>query len=186
MVIPDGVRSAVLGRVSALHRAERSVVTCASVIGQRFELAVLLHACARNEPEVRAALDHACALELVVAEDEGCGCFAFRHAMTRDVIYAEAIASQTRRLHGRIARALERLVAAGGEQLDDLAYHAWAAGDAVRGRRYNELAGDRAATLHAREDAHAYYARARGLTSVDSHAFVRLTRKLDAIAASDA
>ncbi len=154
------------------------------MIGQRFEVAVLLHASSRKEPQIRAALEHACELELVVPENERDGSFAFRHAMTRDVIYAEAIASRTRRLHRRIARALERLVDAGDDKLDELAYHAWAARDVAGGRRYNELAGDRAAALHASDDAHAYYERARGLTALDSHAYVRLTQKLHDVAAT--
>jgi predicted ATPase len=70
------------------------------------------------------------------------------------------------------------MVSSGDAPLDDLAYHAWAAGDVRRGVRYNELAGDRAAAVHARDDARTYYARARGLLPVESDAYARLAEKL--------
>jgi predicted ATPase len=47
-----------------------------------------------------------------------------------------------------------------------------------RAKRYNELAGDRAAAAYADVDARAYYERARTLVAMDSPEYARLTAKL--------
>ncbi len=161
-----------------MDRIERAIVMRASVIGRRFHVAVLTATATFPEARVRAALERACALQLVVEDDPAGERYAFRHALTRDVIYEELMKGRVRPLHGRIARVLERMVPSGEAALDDLAYHAWAAGDIRRGVRYNELAGDRAAAVHAPEDARTYYARARGLLPVESGAYARLGEKL--------
>jgi predicted ATPase len=161
-----------------MDRIERAVVMRASVIGRRFQVAVLTATASFPETRVRAALERACALQLVVEDDPARDSYAFRHALTRDVIYEELMKGRVRPLHRRIVRVLERMVSSGDAPLDDLAYHAWAAGDIRRGVRYNELAGDRAAAVHARDDARTYYGRARGLVPVESGAYARLAEKL--------
>jgi predicted ATPase len=164
-----------------MDRIERAVVMRASVIGRRFHVAVLTATASCSEAQVRSALEHACALQLVVEDDPARERYSFRHALTRDVIYEELLSGRVRPLHRRIARVLEHLATSGDVALDDLAYHAWAAGDVRRGLRYNELAGDRAAAVHASDDARTYYARARGLLPVDSCVYARLTEKLRTI-----
>jgi len=178
VLIPETVRATVLGRIRLMDRLERAVVMRASVIGRRFHVAVLTATANFPEARVRAALERACALQLVVEDDAARERYAFRHALTRDVIYEELMKGRVRPLHRRIARVLEGMLSNGDAPLDDLAYHAWAAGDIRRGVRYNELAGDRAAAVHAREDARTYYARARGLLPVESGAYARLGEKL--------
>lgn len=168
-----------------MDRTERAIVMCASVIGRRFEVEVLIAAAACDESHVRAALERACALQLVVAEEASSERYSFRHALTRDVIYAELVNAPIRAMHRRIARALERSAATADQPLEDLAYHAWAGGDMHRALRYNELAGDRAAAIHATADAQTYYARARGLFPVDSDAYARLTGKMDALGGAE-
>jgi predicted ATPase len=181
VLIPEAVRATVLGRIRLMDRVERAVVMRASVIGRRFEVAVLTATASFPEARVRAALERACALQLVIGDDPPGERYAFRHALTRDVIYEELMKGRVRPLHRRVALVLERMVPGGDPPLDDLAYHAWAAGDIRRGVRYNELAGDRAAAVHAREDARTYYARARGLLPVESDAYARLAEKLRAV-----
>jgi predicted ATPase len=178
VLIPETVRATVIGRIRLMDRFERSVVMRASVIGRRFHVAVLTATATFPEASVRAALERACALQLVIEDDPAHERYAFRHALTRDVIYEELMRGRVRPLHRRIARVLEPMVSSGDAPLDDLAYHAWAAGDVRRGVRYNELAGDRAAAVHARDDARTYYARARGLLPVESDAYARLAEKL--------
>jgi predicted ATPase len=185
VLIPETVRATVLRRIRLMDRAERTVVMRASVIGRRFAVVVLTAAAGYPEVRVRAALEHACELQLVIADDPERERYAFRHALTRDVIYDELLHGRVRPLHRRIARVLEPMVQAGAAPLDDLAHHAWAAGDVRRGVRYNELAGDRAVAVHAGADARTYYARARGLVAVDSDAYTRLGHKLRAVETAD-
>lgn len=186
MLIPDAVRSTILARMRLLDRVDRRVIGCASAIGRSFDFAVLTAAAACSTVQARASLERARALELVDLEEPRTERYAFRHALIRDVIYGELITARTRLLHRRITRALETVIAPGAVSLDDLAYHAWAAGDIRRGTRYNELAGDRAAAVHAQDDAETYFNRARGLATIGSHAYVRLSEKLRRLCAAAA
>lgn len=165
-------------RLRRLTRAERAIVMRAAVIGRHVDVAVVAATAAYSLERVRAALEHAARLQLVVAA--GGERYSFRHALTRDIVYAEALDARLRPLHRRVARALEERVRRGDAMLEELAYHAWASGDVTRTLRYNELAGDRAAAMHAAEDALRYYRRARSLLDVETSSYARLTRKLDA------
>jgi len=149
----------------------------ASVVGRHFDIDVVSAASDRPHAQVRAAIERAACLQLVVATSRER--YSFRHALTRDIVYAEALAARLRPVHRRITRALEESTRRGTELLEELAYHAWASGDAERTLLYNELAGDNAASVHALEDACRYYRRARSLLDVDTATYSRLTRKLD-------
>jgi predicted ATPase len=181
----DTLAQAVLQRLRSLNRVERGVLFRASVIGRRFCVAVLSATTALSEERVRGALESACALQLVVAEGDDREWFAFRHALTRDIAFDEFIETRVRPIHRRIARVLERCTQANNGALDDLAYHSWAAGDAVRCIRYNELAGDRAAAVFAVDDAQTYYGRAREFAGTNSEPYRRLTKKLRTLDAGD-
>ncbi|HEY1428808.1 MAG TPA: hypothetical protein VGF18_04500 [Candidatus Tumulicola sp.] len=187
----DALARALLQRLRGLNRVERAVVFRASVIGRRFRLAVLSGTTAIPEHKVRAALDKACDLQLLTAETTDGDWYAFRHALTRDIAYDEFVETRVRPVHRRIARVLERCThddraaSVGHEALDALAYHSWAAGDAARSIRYNEMAGDRAAAAFADDDAHTYYTRAREFASDASAPYRRLTNKLSALRRED-
>ncbi len=87
-------------------------------------------------------------------------------------------------LHRRIGGALERSSLLHSDALPELAHHYGLAGDAERARRFNELAGDRAASVHAIADARTYYQRAQSLLHRKSVAFARIARKLNALSSS--
>jgi predicted ATPase len=176
--VSEALAAALLQRMRRLNRAERGVLLGAAVIGRRFRLAVLSAATALEEARVREALDKVCALQLVVRESASGDWYAFRHALIRDVAYEEFVATRVRPTHRRIARALERCAGAEGISLDDLAYHSWLARDAVRGRRYNEMAGDRAVATFADTEARVYYTRAREFAIQGSEQYRRLSSKL--------
>jgi predicted ATPase len=175
--IPDAVRATILQRMRRMTDFDRAVVMHASVIGRWFDFAVLVETAAGPEDEVRTALERACSLDLVIAEAEPHGAYAFRHALTRDIIYTELLTLAVRPIHGRIARALERAPHRAA-RLEQLAYHSWAAGDVRRCVKYNELAGDGAAAIQALDDARSYYSRARSLIATESPAAKRLDHKL--------
>jgi predicted ATPase len=179
--IPDAVRSSVLRRVQHLDPVDRAIVMRASVIGHRFDLGVLVAVGTCSEARVRDALERAVRLQLVIEDARACRHYAFRHALTRTILYDEFLAVRVRPLHRRIARALEDTKRAEGAALEDLAYHSWAAGDTGRTLQYNERAGDAAAALHAYESARLHYSRARSLLDVESTAYARLTEKLGAL-----
>jgi predicted ATPase len=175
--IPEAIRASVLRRIGTLHRSQRTIILRASIIGRRFDVSVLATIVRCTDASLQAALKRAAELQLIVPEEAGDG-YIFRHALTRDIIYAELLASRVRPLHRRVGRALEKRRSPDADSIEALGYHFWAAGDGKRSLRYNELGGDKAAALHAREDARVYYARARSLEEVDSVAYARLTQKL--------
>ena len=179
--IPDALRSSVLQRMRRMDRAARAVLMRAAVIGRRFSVSLLTETVSCSESKVRAALQAACALQLVGAENPPSDFYMFRHALTRDIIYAELLSVRVRSFHLKIARALERAHTTGDAQLEDLAYHFWAAGDVARAVGYNELAGDNALAVQAQGDARTYYIRARSLLEIDATAYDRLTAKLRAM-----
>jgi predicted ATPase len=175
-MISEALRSSVLERIRLLDRRARAVLLCASVIGRRFDFAVLAATAACAPADIRTALQRACALQLLVAEDCAGQRFVFRHALTRDVVYAELLSAPTRPLHRRIARALETVTS--GVAIEEIAYHWWAARDRRNGLRSNELVGDHAAAIHAADVALVHYNRAMALADARSKSYARLCDKI--------
>lgn len=151
----------------------------AAAIGRHFDVDLLAAVADRSTSAVRAILERARDLQIVVPPE--CESYSFRHELTRDIIYAEALDGGTEAAHRRIVCVLERMRGSGQVTLADLAYHAWAAGDVRRTLRYNELAGDNAAAVHAADDARAHYLRARSLIAVDTADYARLSAKLETV-----
>src|SRR4029077_16052574 len=80
-----------------------------------------------DEKELLALVKELIAAQLVV--EESAERFAFRHALTREAIYAELLARERVALHREVAAALERQHAhALDGVVDALAYHSWEAG----------------------------------------------------------
>jgi ATP/maltotriose-dependent transcriptional regulator MalT len=138
--VPDTLSDAVLGRTAGLSPPTREVAAAASVIGRSFDFD-LLTAITEAEPgPVATALRELKQAHLVLPGTDP-DTFDFRHALIRDVLYADIDLPVRRHLHERVARAAtERgyrsaFLSAHLEQarLPDLAYrHALTAGrDAV-------------------------------------------------------
>ena len=156
----------------------REVLLRAAAIGREFDLDVLAELAQTSAARVRAALRAACRLQLVERVDGLAGLYRFRHALTRDAVYSELVASQLQPLHREIGFAIERLAQRREPELEELAYHWWAAGDPVRGARYNEQAGDRAAALFAHNQAVHAYRRALDVLPDRSAVRSRIERKI--------
>ena len=75
-----GTVRARLARLDARHRA---VLGAAAVLGRRFDWRLLERAAEVGSEEVTEALHRCAALQLIMADGGG---FAFRHALTRDVV----------------------------------------------------------------------------------------------------
>lgn len=159
-----------------MNHADRAIVMQAAAIGACVDVGILSAVAGSPAASVRAVLERAQDLQLVVSL--GDDRYSFRHALTRDIIYAETLNGGARALHRRIVCVLERMRSLHHVALADLAHHAWKAGDARRVVRYNELAGDHAAAVHATDDARQYYARARSCTEEDSAEYLRVSEKL--------
>jgi DNA-binding CsgD family transcriptional regulator len=119
----------VRARLARLDARQRTVVGAAAVLGRQFDWRLLEQAAGVQRKDVIEALHQCTALQLVVTDGPG---FAFRHALTRDVILAGLAVPERCRLSLAAAGALasaagdhddgqvlmtSRLLADGGEPL---------------------------------------------------------------------
>jgi DNA-binding CsgD family transcriptional regulator len=97
--IPDTVRDAVLIRASELSEDGSAAAQAAAVAGETFDLDLVG---ALSSPEGVAEL-----LERGLAREHDVGTAAFRHALTREALYADVPWMRRRALHRAIAEAIE-------------------------------------------------------------------------------
>ncbi len=153
--VPRSLRAAVVERLASFSDDERIALAHAAVIGQRFDPALLGDLLELPLRDVLRILRKARNAQLVVEDSSGEG-FAFRHALTREVVYDEILRAEARIVHARIAaRMIER-----GDDPVPIAYHAWRSGDRELSQRWNTRCGDNAANLYAHVDAIRHYERA--------------------------
>ncbi len=98
--IPEGVRDAVLLRAETLSKEARAALDVAAVAGLRFELELVAEMA--GETGLVEALEHG----LLVERDPGYA--AFRHALTREALYAAVPWTCRRQIHRGLAAELER------------------------------------------------------------------------------
>jgi DNA-binding CsgD family transcriptional regulator/tetratricopeptide (TPR) repeat protein len=146
--IPRSLNDAVEQRVAQLSADARQVLVLAAVVGRRFDFTLLQRLAHRDESALLPLLKELIAAQLVV--EESAERFAFRHALTRQAIYAGLLARERAALHRTIAEATERSYAdALDPHVADLAYHYFEAGSCERALEYARRAGERAQDLGA-------------------------------------
>jgi len=153
--VPRSLRTAVVDRLALLDERERLALAHCAVIGPRFEIELLATLLGIPQRELLPILRKARNAQLIVEADDG-KTFSFRHALTREVVYAEILRAEARELHARIAREMiERSADA-----VVIAYHAWKSGDSDLTRTWNARCGNEAAAVHAHAEAIRHYERA--------------------------
>jgi tetratricopeptide (TPR) repeat protein len=158
IAVPRSVRSVVGQRVGRLPAAAQETLRVASILGQEWELEVLIGATGQDEDAVLAALDAALAARLLEERQAGRGeRYAFAHALIGQALYDEVPRHRLRRLHLRVGTTLERVHGEQREASAELARHFLAAGDAERAIRHALRAGDYAAGLYAHAEAAQQY-----------------------------
>jgi DNA-binding NarL/FixJ family response regulator len=145
--IPRSIQGAVQQRLDQLSEAARTVVSLAAVAGRRFDFAILQSITQFDEPELLGLMKELIAAQLVVEETEEQ--FAFRHALTRQAIYAQLLLRERKALHHKIAKTIEQLFADSPDaRLTELGYHFYEAGAWEKALLYARRAGERALTLY--------------------------------------
>lgn len=157
--IPRTVHDAVQRRAERLGDDAAKALRLAAVVGRRFDFALLREVGGYDEERLLGLLKELIAAQLLVEEtDER---FAFRHALTRQAVYAELLARERRLLHRTVAETLERRAAEVPDAaLADLAYHYFAAGDWEKAANYARRVGERALALFAPGAAVEHFTRA--------------------------
>jgi len=114
--IPSTIQDMIMARVDRLPDAAKAVLQTGSVIEREFSHDLILKAVGLPEPEL---LTHFAALkDAELLYERGIyprSSYVFRHALTREVVYASILDRRRRELHSQIGTAIEEL------RKDDLA-----------------------------------------------------------------
>jgi predicted ATPase len=154
--MPLSLRAGILHRTAALAADDRQVIARAAVLGYRFTPAMLAAVSDRTVDSLVPMLRRARGANLIIEEASPSKYCRFRHALTRQIIYDDLLASERQLLHNQILKALEAL-----PELDnvyaELAYHAHAAHDGYKTLLYNEKAGEAALAVGAKSEAAGHF-----------------------------
>jgi class 3 adenylate cyclase/tetratricopeptide (TPR) repeat protein len=150
--LPQTVRDAVLARVAGLSRPAAALVDAVAVAPPHVEL-WLLEALAEDGVD---GLDECLASGVLRHAQDG---IAFRHELARIAVEESLSPNRRLQLHRKALTALAE-PPAGTPDLERLAHHADAAGDAAAVLRYAPAAAEHAAELGAHREAAAQYGRA--------------------------
>jgi DNA-binding CsgD family transcriptional regulator/predicted negative regulator of RcsB-dependent stress response len=146
--VPRSVDDAVRRRTAQLSSAAREVIQLAAVAGRRFDFELLGTLSGLDEAQLLATVKELIAAGLIV--EESADQLAFRHALTRQAVYAGLLARERRALHRRVAETLEQLGRGGlDDSVAELAYHYAEAGQAEPALGYARRAGERALHMYA-------------------------------------
>ena len=157
--LPRSLHAAVQQRVDRLSPTARQVLQVAAVVGRRFDFALLQRLAQLDEDGLVSVLEELVGARLLA--EESADRFAFRHALTRQAIYAGLLRRTRILLHRRVAEALEQCHATAPDQhLGDLAEHFFRAEVWDKAQAYARRAGERALKLAALRAAVEHFSRA--------------------------
>jgi tetratricopeptide (TPR) repeat protein len=140
--IPESVRDMVRWRLRRVSDECAEVLEIASVIGERFDAALVASAAARDEAATVDLLDEAARAGLIVEIDDEPDSWRFSHPLSRRVTAARLSRGRRARLHQRIGETLESRF---GVSPAELAHHFGAAastGSVEKAVRYERLAAE--------------------------------------------
>ncbi len=162
--LPASVGDLIERRLATLAEGAREAATVAAVIGVQFEFDVLLRVVEDEEELLLDILDEMLRLKLV-GETEGLGeeMYEFTHPMIREVLYSGLNRRKRKRLHKRVAQAVEARAKAAGVPIEDsaavesLAYHFRQAEEPALALPHEVAAGHKAFRAYANEAAIRHY-----------------------------
>ena len=159
--VPATIQDLLTARIDRLPETTKRVLQVASVLGREFPLP-LLEAVAPAGVDVRAELAALVRAELLgetalFPEQR----YRFVHLLVQQVAYQSLLVKSRAELHARAGQALEHLsVERPDDALQELARHYARSHERDKALHYLVLAGDRARSLFAYDDADAYYRQA--------------------------
>ncbi|MBI3270341.1 MAG: AAA family ATPase, partial [Planctomycetes bacterium] len=160
--VPTSVRDLIDRRLSRLGDPGRDILAVAAAIGHQFAFDLLRAVTFLAEEEVLDALDEMLRLKLIGEVDARTGdVYEFTHPMTREVLYKSINRRKRRRLHERIAAAIETNFAHELEaHIEELVQHWGAAGDDEKVLVCSLAAARKAFRAYANDQAIHYYEKA--------------------------
>ncbi len=169
-LIPNGVRDAIGNRLNRLSPDCLQVLRKASVMGRAFDVSLL----SSLDPDVGfdeslAALEEALGTRVIA--ESGPGEFQFAHALIQEVLYDEISSIARLQTHAAIGTALERIHGSNLEaHAAEIARHFAEAGAALgleKLAHYSLMAGERALSTHAYEDALTHFKQGLAARDID-------------------
>jgi class 3 adenylate cyclase/tetratricopeptide (TPR) repeat protein len=160
--VPATVQAVLAARIDRLPPDEKQLLQTAAVIGLEVPLPLLQALVELSEETLQKRLDRLQTAEFLYATHAFPEhCYAFKHALTHEVVYGSVLHERRRVLHGRILEALESLA---GDRLRDrlglLARHAWRGEVWDKALVYSRQAGVRALEHSAYREAAVYFEQA--------------------------
>jgi DNA-binding response OmpR family regulator/class 3 adenylate cyclase/tetratricopeptide (TPR) repeat protein len=159
--IPRTLHGSLLARLDRLGPG-KEVAQIGAVIGREFSYELLSAVSAMPDPALRTALDRLAASELIFSRGTPpIATYMFKHALVRDAAYGMLLRDRRNELHEAIARALEdRFGEIAEAQPELLAHHYSEAENAAKAVRYLSIAGERALSRSALDEARTHITRA--------------------------
>ena len=146
--LPASLRDALAARLASLDEPTQQALRVAAVAGRVVSHELLLRVVDMPSAELTAALRNALEHRLLVDVVEPFPGYAFRHSLVREAAYDDLLAAERVAIHSAIADALERdeSLSPGGRlaRSGEIAFHAMAAGDLLRGLMASLRAADAA------------------------------------------
>ena len=163
--IPQGVRETIGRRLSRLSPDCNQMLTIGSVIGREFEFRVLKALISEvTEERLLEVVEEALQARMIEELAGGSERYQFSHALIQDTLFSELSHGRRVRLHARIAETLEQLYGSESEAHSaELAHHFVQAAPVLGIEKlvhYSLLAGQRALSSYAYEEALAHFQRA--------------------------
>jgi DNA-binding NarL/FixJ family response regulator len=198
--LPSSLTEAILERFTRLPEIDQEVLIYAAVIGRQFDFPLLATLCQIDEQTLVTVLRRAIKVQLISEVSapslEEAEHYQFRHALTREAIYGQMLASERRLRHRSVAETLEQLatnpsLAPGTSSprlLDEadrlLAEHFWQAGLLVKARPYALHEAERARRICAFREERYYLNMAQASLPVDSLERLRLLQRMGTLSMS--
>jgi DNA-binding CsgD family transcriptional regulator len=163
--LPVSLRDALLVRPRRLSGRGLEIVGVAAVAGRTVDHRLLRELVAMKEGELIAALREAVAEQVLISDGLS---YSFRHALLREAVYSDLVASQRAPLHAALARALTAQPGLAGTPTGsaaEIAHHWHAAGELEAALAASVEAGAEAERVYAIQEARRQYQRVLELWS---------------------
>lgn len=164
--LPDSAQGLVTSRIDILEPRQQLTLKVASVMGRRFDPAILadVHPITEDRGRIPAHLQALASLDLIQAiEDETDAGFRFKHAITQEAAYELLPFSQRRELHRSVAEWHEEHRPEDDSVFALLAHHWTQAEVPDKALLYLEKAGREAERSYAYEEVARFFERALAL-----------------------
>ena len=171
--LPIGLSALIARRLSRLSSSTQAVLGTAAVLGDEFDVRLVVAAGAGSEAAVHLALSEGLAAGfLKPSYERGGRGYAFTHASLVEVLVQSTPPDRLRQLHQRVAESLERR---DRTRVSEIAQHYDAAGSAAPAYLHALLAAEQAERVYAYAAAQAYlHVAARNATTPGELAEVRV------------